>query len=215
VKETVMKIAIIGAGNVGGTLGKGWAKRGHEVVFGVRKPSDQKLTQILAATGGKAHAASVKDATADAQVVALTVPWDAAQEALKNAGNLRGKILLDCTNPLKPDLSGFTLGHASSGGEQVAAWAPGARVVKIFNTTGFDNMANPVYAEGASMMLYCGDDAEAKKVAAQLAADLGFEAYDAGPLSEARLLEPFALVWIHLAVFQKMGRGFAFRLMRR
>jgi predicted dinucleotide-binding enzyme len=215
VKEIAMKIAIIGAGNVGGTLGKGWAKRGHEVVFGVREPSDQKLTQLLAAAGGKARAASVKEATAGAQVVALTVPWDAAQEALKNAGNLRGKILLDCTNPVKADLSGLALGHNTSGGEQVAAWTPGARVVKIFNTTGFGNMANPVYAEGASMMLYCGDDAEAKKVAAQLATDLGFEAYDAGPLSEARQLEPFALAWIHLAVFQKMGMGFAFRLMRR
>jgi predicted dinucleotide-binding enzyme len=213
VKEIVMKIAIIGAGNVGGTLGKGWAKRGHEIVFGVREP--QKLAQLLAATGGKARAASVKDATAGAHVVALTVPWDAAQEALKNAGNLSGKILLDCTNPLMPDLSGLALGYTTSGGEQVAAWAPGARVVKIFNTTGFGNMANPVYAEGASMMLYCGDDAEAKKVAAQLATDLGFEAYDAGPLSEARLLEPFALAWIHLAVFRKMGTGFAFRLMRR
>jgi len=210
-----MRIAVIGSGNVGGTLGKGWAKRGHEIVFGVRQPTDQKLAQLLAETGGKARAASVKDAAAGAEVVALTVPWDAAQEALKSAGNLRGKILLDCTNPLKPDLSGLTLDYSTSGGEQVAAWAPGARVVKIFNTTGFGNMANAVYPEAAAMMLYCGDDAEAKKTAAQLATDLGFDAYDAGPLAEARLLEPLALVWIHLAVFQKMGTGFAFRLMRR
>ena len=76
-------------------------------------------------------------------------------------------------------------------------------------------MANPGYPEGASMMLYCGDDASAKTVAAQLAADLDFDPYDAGPLSEARLLEPFALVWIHLAIRQKMGVNFAFRLMRR
>lgn len=76
-------------------------------------------------------------------------------------------------------------------------------------------MADPVYPEGASMMLYCGDDAEAKRIAGGLAADLGFDAIDAGPLREARLLEPFALVWIHLAAFQKMGRNFAFRLMRR
>ena len=87
--------------------------------------------------------------------------------------------------------------------------------MKIFNTTGFGNMANPKYAEGASMMLYCGDDSAAKKVAAQLAGDLGFEPYDAGPLTEARLLEPLALAWIHLAVFQKMGTNFAFRLVKR
>lgn len=210
-----MKIAIIGAGNVGGTLGKGWAKAGHEVVFGVRDTADPKLKALLATADGKARAASVKDAATSADVIALTVPWGAAQDALKSAGNLNGKILLDCTNPLKPDLSGLTHGFATSGGEQVAAWAAGARVVKIFNTTGAGNMGKPVYAEGPTVMLYCGDDPAAKRTAAQLAADLGFEPYDVGPLHEARLLEPFALTWIHLAVFQKLGTNFAFRLVKR
>jgi predicted dinucleotide-binding enzyme len=210
-----MRIAIIGAGNVGGTLGQGWAKAGHEIVFGVRDTSDPKLKELLAAASGRANAASVKDAAAAADVIVLTVPWGAEQDALKAAGNLQGKILLDCTNPLKPDLSGLTHGFTTSGGEQVAAWAPGARVVKIFNTTGAGNMGDPVYPGGASMMLYCGDDPAAKKVASQLATALGFESYDLGPLQEARLLEPFALTWIHLAVFQKLGTNFAFRLMKR
>lgn len=210
-----MKIAIIGAGNVGGTLGKGWAKVGHEVVFGVRDTSESKIKELLVAAGARARAASVKDAVASAEVIALTVPWGSAQEAINSAGNLSGKILLDCTNPLKPDLSGLTYGFTTSAGEQVANWAKGARVVKIFNTTGAANMANPVYKEGATVMLYCGDDAAAKKTAAQLAADLGFDPYDLGPLQEARLLEPFALTWIHLAVFQKLGTGFAFRLVKR
>jgi 8-hydroxy-5-deazaflavin:NADPH oxidoreductase len=210
-----MKIAVIGSGHVGGALGKGWAKKGHDVTFGVRDTSDAKLKELLAAAGGKARAASVKDAAVGAEIVALTVPWGAAQDAVKNASNLRGKIVLDCTNPLKPDLSGLTHGYDTSGAEQIAQWAPGARVVKIFNTTGFGNMANPVYPEGPSMMLYCGEDGGAKNVAAQLAADLGFAAYDLGPLSEARLLEPLALIWIKLAVQQKMGVNFAFRLIRR
>jgi predicted dinucleotide-binding enzyme len=210
-----MKIAVIGAGNVGGSLGKGWAARGHEVIFGVRDAADAKVKELLAASGGKARAASVGAAVKEADVVALTVPWGAAQDALKNAGDLRGKVLLDCTNPLKPDLSGFALGSASSGGEQVAAWSNGARVVKIFNTTGAGNMAKPVYPDGPSMMLYCGDDGAAKAIASQLSADLGFETVDAGPLTEARLLESWALLWIHLAVFQKQGVNFAFRLMRR
>jgi len=210
-----MRIAIIGAGNVGGALGAAWAKRGHEVIFGVQDITDQRLKEVLARAGGEARVATVKDAAAAADVVALAVPWPAAEDALRSAGDMRGKILLDCTNPLKPDLSGLTVGHTTSGAEQVATWAPGARVVKIFNTTGFPNMANPEYREGRSMMLYCGDDAQAKTLAAQLAAELGFEPYDVGPLTEARLLEPFALVWVHLAVLQKMGTGFAFRLMRR
>ena len=210
-----MKIAIIGAGNVGGTLGAAWANGGHEVIFGVRDTTDPKLMGLLTRAGGKARVTTVKDAAAPAEVVALTVPWPAAQDALRSAGDMRGKILFDCTNPLKADLSGLTVGHTTSGAEQVAAWAPGARVVKIFNTTGFPNMANPEYRDGRSMMLYCGDDGPAKKVAAQLAAELGFDAYDVGPLTEARLLEPFALVWIHLAFRQNMGTDFAFRLMRR
>ena len=210
-----MKIAIIGAGNVGGTLGAGWAGRGHEIFFGVRDTADPKSKDLLARARGNIHTASVHDAAAAADVVALTVPWPAVDDALRSAGDLRGKILFDCTNPLKPDLSGLAVAYTTSGGEHVAARAPGARVVKIFNTTGFSNMAKPEYREGRSMMLYCGDDAQAKKVAAQLAAELGFEPYDVGPLTEARLLEPFALVWIHLAVQQKMGTSFAFGLMRR
>jgi 8-hydroxy-5-deazaflavin:NADPH oxidoreductase len=210
-----MRIAIIGAGNVGGALGVAWAKRGHEILFGVRDADAPKLQLLLARAGGKARVTSVRDAVVSAEVAALTVPWPAARDALRTAGDLRGKLLLDCTNPLKPDLSALTIGHTTSGAERVAAWAAGARVVKIFNTTGFGNMENAEYREGRPMMLYCGDDTEAKKVAAQLAAELGFEPYDVGPLTEARLLEPFALVWIHLAVLQEMGPGFAFRLMRR
>jgi 8-hydroxy-5-deazaflavin:NADPH oxidoreductase len=210
-----MKIAVIGSGHVGGTLGKGWGKKGHEVVYGVRDAGDPKLKDLVSQSGGKARAASVRDAAAGAEVVVLTVPWTAAQDALKNAGDLRGKIVLDCMNPLKPDLSGLAVGSNTSAAEQVAAWAPGARVVKIFNTTGAPNMADPVYSEGAAMMLYCGDDAAAKSTAAQLASELGFAAYDLGPLSDARLLESLAMIWIHLAVRQKMGVNFAFRLVRR
>src|SRR5262249_48136926 len=132
-----------------------------------------------------------------------------------SAGDLGGKILLDCNKPLTPDLSGLTVGYTASGAEQVAALAPGARVVKIFNTTGDPNMESPEDREGRSIMLYCGDDPQAKQVAVQLATELGFEPYDVGPLTEARLLEPFALVWIHLALRQGMGTGFAFRVMRR
>src|SRR5262249_34090766 len=146
-----MRIAVIGAGNVGGTLGAGWASRGHQVFFGVRDTADPKLEELLARMRGNVHAGGVKEAAASCEVVALTVPWPAAENALRGAGDLGGKILLDCTNPLKPDLSGLTVGYTASGAEQVAAWARGARVVKIFNTTGFSNMANPEYREGRSM----------------------------------------------------------------
>lgn len=206
-----MRIGLIGAGSVGGTLGAGWLRAGHEVMFGVKDQSNPKL-QELVKSGAKAG--TVREAAAFGEAIVLATPWDAAQDALKSAGDVRGKVVLDCMNPVKPDLSGLALGTTTSASEEVARWAQGARVAKVFNTTGFGNMADPHYPEGAATMFYCGDDAEAKSAARQLAADLGFDPVDAGPLSEARQLEAMALLWIHLAT-RGLGMNIAFRLMRR
>ena len=208
-----MRIAIIGAGNVGGTLGQGWTRAGHEVMFGVRDAMHPKVAKLVEQTG--AQAGGVAEAAAFGEVVAFATPWEATEEAVRSAGDLRGKVLLDCTNPLAPQLAGLTLGHTTSAGEQVAAWAPGARVVKIFNTTGANNMASPDFGGVAATMFYCGDDPDAKAVASRLAADLGFDPVDAGKLEQARLLEPLALLWIRLAYVQQMGRDIAFKLLRR
>lgn len=208
-----MRIGIIGAGSVGGALGSGWARAGHEVTFGVRDPSSPKTAELLKDTGAKA--ASVAAAAAFGEVVVLATPWEATQDAVKSAGDLAGKIVFDCTNPLAPQLAGLTHGFDTSAGEQVASWAPGAKVVKIFNTTGANNMAAPDFDGVAATMFYCGDDAGAKAVGARLAADLGFDPVDAGSLEQARLLEPLALLWIRLAYVQQQGRDIAFRLMKR
>ena len=208
-----MRIGVIGIGMVGGTLGRRWAREGHEVLFGVREPSSEKVGRLLADSGENARAGTVAEAAASGEVVVLATPWGGTEDAVRHAGDLTGKVLLDCTNPLKPDLSG--LAGDPSGAEQVAAWAPGAKVVKIFNTTGFKNMDDPRFGDDQATMFYCGDDAEAKKVAATLAEGLGFEAVDAGPLAEARSLEYLALLWIDLAYVQKLGPGIAFKLMRR
>jgi 8-hydroxy-5-deazaflavin:NADPH oxidoreductase len=210
-----MKIGIIGVGNVGAALGKGWAKKTHQVVFGVRNASDPKVAAAVKEVGSNARAASVAEAAGFAEVVVLATPWPSAQDAIRSAGSLTGKILFDCTNPLKADLSGLDVGFTTSAAEQVQSWAHGARVVKVFNTTGSNNMENPRYPEGYATMFYCGDDAQAKSAAKTLAADLGFDPVDAGPLRIARLLEPLAMLWIHLAYGQNMGRDIAFRLTRR
>jgi predicted dinucleotide-binding enzyme len=193
-----LKIAVIGAGNVGHALGSGWTKRGHDVVYGLRNPLD-----------------SVRQAARASDVVVLAVPWKGVPDALRSAGDLTGKIVLDATNPLLPDLSGLDTPPGTSGGEIVAGLIPGVPVVKIFNTTGFPNMANPDYNGVRATMFYCGGDEPAKRVASQLADDLGFEPVDAGPLSNGRLLEPLALLWISLAVKQGLGVNIAFKLMRR
>ena len=210
-----MRIGIIGAGNVGSALGGGWARTGHAVKFGVRDTADPKIIRLLAEAGNGASAAGLAEAAAFGEVVVLATPWAAAREALGQAGDLAGKVLFDCTNPLKPGLAGLELGLETSGGEQVAKWAQEAQVVKIFNTTGAENMADSRYAAEHPTMLYCGDDERAKSIAARLATDLGFDPVDAGPLQQARLLEPFALLWITLAFRQGLGRDIAFRLMRR
>jgi NADPH-dependent F420 reductase len=207
-----MNIAVIGMGNVGSVLGKRLAERGHTVIFGSRK-NDTKTQEKARTLKGKL--ASVADAAAQCEVVILAVPWHAMNETLASAGNLDGKILLDCINPLKSDLTGLEVGTDTSGAEVIAREAPGARVVKIFNTTGAANMANPVYGQTKTTMSYAGDDAAAKKVAAQLASELGFEPVDAGPLKAARFLEPFAMLWIHMAIYQKQGPDFAFQMIRR
>ena len=209
-----MNIGIIGAGNVGGTLGTGWARKGHSVVFGVPDPSTPKMSELLGRAGESAKGGSVAEAGA-CDIVVLATPWEVTKSAIQNAGDLKGKVVLDCTNPLLPDLSGLAVGTTTSGGEKVAEWAQGARVVKIFNTTGYGNMADPIYGNDRNTMFYCGDDESAKPIAAGLASDLGFEPIDAGPLTQARLLEPFALLWITLALKQGLGFNIAFKLMRR
>jgi len=210
-----VKIAIIGAGNVGGTLGKAWAKTGHDIFFGVRHPKDDKTRQLVQSLGNKAQAGTVAEAAAFGEVVVLATPWPATQAAVREAGNLRGKVVIDCTNPLKPDVSGLEVGFTTSGAEQVAQWAKGAKVFKAFNTTGSNNMADPVISGIRTVMFVCGDDEAAKSVVMQLAADIGFDAVDAGKLEQARLLEPWAMLWISLAFQRGMGRDFGFALLRR
>ena len=210
-----MKIGIIGAGNVGGSLGHGWAKCGHEVKYGVRDAASPKVAELLARTGANASAGTVVEAAQFGEVVVLATPWDAARDALTNAGNLNGKILLDCTNPFKQDFSGLEIGLTTSAGEQVASWAPEAQAVKIFNTAGANIMENPDFGGPQPSMFLCGDNADAKKTAAQLAADLGFDPVDAGPLEQARLLEPLAWLWVTMALKYGLGREIAFKLLRR
>ena len=207
-----MNIAIIGAGNVGQALADGWAAKGHGVSFGVRNPESAEAGAVDRTTFkvlGNAQAA------AGAEVVVLATPWPATRDAIAACGSLAGKIVLDATNPLLPNLGGLEIGHTTSGGETVAQWAAGARVVKIFNTTGFNNMSNPAYGSERASMLYCGDDAPAKTTAAALAADLGFDPVDCGPLLHSRYLENIAMMWIWLAVKGGLGRDVAWKLLRR
>ena len=212
-----MRIAIIGTGNVGGSLGRAWARQGHEIIFGVRDPErPQALVQEIGKLG---RAASVADAVAAAELVALAVPWDAAQDVIRSAGNLAGKVVIDCTNPVELGMDGIrrglVVGLTTSAAESVAQWATGAKVVKAFNTIGAGNFSAPQFGAESATMFICGDDSNAKEHVAQLATDMGFEAVDAGGLAAARLLEPLGMLWIHLALLRGLGTDIAFKLLRR
>ena len=211
-----MKIAVLGAGNVGGTLGKAFASAGHNIFFGVPNPDDEKNKKLIdSISPNNVSVGTVADAVHSADVVVLATPWNAARAALQSADNVTDKIVIDCTNPLKEDLSGLVIGHTTSAAEQVATWAVGAKVCKAFNQTGFQNMANPKFSSGNAVMFVCGNDSDSKKIVLQLAEQIGFETIDAGELSVARLLEPLAMLWIHLRYKANMGTDFAFGVLRR
>jgi len=206
-----MDIAIVGAGNVGRALAGGWRKAGHNVTLAVRDPAGTKAAEL------KQQGFSLvepKDAAKAGKVIVLSVPWPALANAVQSLGSLAGKIVVDAINPLAPDMS-LAVGHNDSAGETVARLASGARVVKAFNTTGANNMADSAYSGGKLMMPIAGDDTTAKSTVMTLASDLGFEPIDVGPLAMSRHLEPMAMVWIKLAIVQKMGRNFGFSLLRR
>lgn len=209
-----MKIAIIGTGNVGQALAYGWTNKGHQVTFGSRDPAGEKAQAAVAATGGKAEVKREQAAVQEAEVVVLAVPWNAVEAVINSLGDLTGKILIDATNPIGPGFQ-LAVGKDNSGAELVQQWAPTARVVKAFNTTGAENMRDPIYDGKPTTMFICGDDVAAKAVAQTLAEALGFAVADTGGLIAARYLEPLAMVWIHLAIVQKQGREIAFMLLQR
>ena len=208
-----MHIAILGAGNVGGALGKGWALKGHAIAYGVPDPSDAKHRAVAEAAGK----ARVGEAVRGADAVVLAVPFDAVDQALAAAGDLSGRLVIDVTNPLRMGGSGLELsiGFDRSAGEHVAALAPGAFVFKTLNQAGFAVMADATGYAAKPVMFVAGDDDSRKPEVLALVADLGFQPVDAGGLKIARLLEPFGMLWIHMALERKAGLDNAFAYLAR
>ncbi|MDE2227940.1 MAG: NAD(P)-binding domain-containing protein [Alphaproteobacteria bacterium] len=206
-----MRIAIIGAGAVGQALAQGWSTAGHTVKLGVPDPKAAKYQ------GLRPQPTTPAAAAADAEAIVLATPWPKTEAAIGGLGNLAGRIVIDCTNPLTRGAQGMSLeiGHSVSAGKRVAQWAKGASVFKTLNHTGADNMANAARFKVKPAMFVAGDDAAKKPAVLKLVSDLGFDAIDAGPLSNARLLEPLAMLWIDQVFARGRGRDFAFALVKR
>lgn len=201
-----MEIGIIGTGNVGSALAKGWARAGHRIRLGARDPA--RARALAEAT--RANVVSPSD-TREADVIVLATPWAVARAVLEDLGDLNGKIVIDCTNPVGrvDGRFGLLLGHTTSGAEELAAAFPAARLVKTLNQVGAEIMGLATTLPMRPVMFMAGDDAAAKRTVGALLQDLGFDHLDAGDLSKARLLEPLALVWINQALAQGKGRNWA------
>ena len=184
-------VAMIGTGNVGAALGRRFAEHGHKIVYGSRDPSAADVAELVAATGHGASAATQAEAAAQADSVVLAVPWRAAEDVVRALPDLRGKIIVDPTNPRVMASDGFAdyPPLEDSNAERIARLAPGAQVVKAFSTLGFETMLDPKVAGSPVTVPIVGDDRAAKERVAVLAREIGLEAIDVGPLRHARIIE--------------------------
>src|SRR5262249_9029669 len=191
-------------------------RAGHEVVFSYAR-SDQKLKKLARAAQGKARAGTPAEAGRDVDAVLLAVHWSRLEDVLRQAGDLSGKVLVTCSLPMNADDTDLVVAHTSSGAEELASKASGARVVAAFGTVPSEVLYGVFEARRKAKkpsLVYCGDDEDAKDVAATLIRDVGFDPGDAGPLRVARYTEPFTLLIARLAYEGKGGPELAYRFER-
>ncbi|MEL6866302.1 MAG: NAD(P)-binding domain-containing protein [Bacteroidota bacterium] len=205
-----MKIAIIGTGNVGGALASKWAKAGHQILLGVQDTQNFKGQQLLANPNTSVHL--VAEAVAAAEVVLIATPATAAIPVAQSLGDTQGKVIIDAMN--------IIMGRGPEGfsntTEALLAHTATDKVVKCFNTTGFNNMENTHYGDVAIDAFVAGDSVRGKEIAQSLSQDAGFaHCYDVGGNDKFQLMEQFAWFWINLALFQGQGREIGFKLLKR
>jgi hypothetical protein len=211
-----MRIGILGSGLMGGKLGTIFARAGHEVVFSYAR-SKSKLERLARDANGNARAGTPGEAAREADALLLAVHWSRIDDALGQAGDVSGKVVVSCSLPMDLDNIELVVAHTSSGAEDLARRIPNTRVVSAFHTVPSEVLFD-VY-EGSRdaarpSLVYSGDDESAKRVAADLIRDVGFEPVDAGPLRIARYTEPFALLVAELAYERSGGPELAYRFER-
>jgi predicted dinucleotide-binding enzyme len=216
---TPTKIGILGTGDVGRTLGKGFVASGHEVKLGSRDAKNEKAQAWAKENGAKASAGTFADAAKHGEIIVLATLWTGTKQALDMAGpdSFAGKLVIDATNPI--DFSGggpkLAVGHTDSGGETVQRWLPKAHVVKCFNIVTARSMVDPQFPGGPPDMWIAGNDEGAKKKVGEILRDFGWnDPIDTGGIEGARLLEPMCILWVNYAIRSRQS-GHAFKLLRK
>jgi len=212
-----MRIGILGSGLMGGKLGTLFARAGHEVVFSYAR-SPRKLKRLAREAGGRASAGTPREAATNADVLLLAVHWSRVTDVLRQAGDIAGKVIVTCSLPMNATDTALAIAHTSSGAEALAKRARKAAVISAFGTVPSEVLFDVFDAKRRTRrrpsLLYCGDDHDAKNLAARLIRDVGFEPVDAGPLRTARYLEPFTLAIAQLAYEGDGGPEVAYRIER-
>ena len=211
-----MQVGILGSGLMGGKLGTLFTRAGHEVVFSYAR-SEEKLKRLAQDAQGNARAGTPREAARDADALLLAVHWSRIDDVLEQAGDLSGKIIVSCSLPMNDDDTDLVVARTSSGAEALARKVPRARVVSAFGTVPSEVLSRVFEARRKATrpsLAYCGDDESAKRVAATLIRDAGFDPVDAGPLRIARYTEPFALLVGQLAYEGEGGPELAYRFER-
>ena len=198
-----MRVAVIGAGNIGGTLGRAWDRAGHDVVFGVRDAADPKVAALLG-DARHASAAPVADAVQAAAAVLLAVPGAALADVVEGLGaSLSSAVLIDASNNMA--------GGPMDGTATILAAVPNATVFRAFNSLGWENFADPTFGGVAADLFYCGPDGDADAVAAQLIADVGLRPVRVGDLDQVEVVDAVTRLWFALS--RQRGRHLAFKVL--
>jgi 8-hydroxy-5-deazaflavin:NADPH oxidoreductase len=203
-----LRIAILGAGNIGGTLGRKWAAAGHKVAFGVNNPDSERAQALRADLGTKVTIGSVADALAESDVVVMALPGTAMDETItKHAAQLDGKIIVDTANRLG--------GGPMNSFATFQTHTPNARVFRAFNSLGWENFADPMFDGTQADLFYCGPEGDAREVVEQLIADVGLRPIRLGDVDQVGLVDSVGALWFALVFGQGKGRHLAFKVLSR
>jgi predicted dinucleotide-binding enzyme len=214
-----LKIGILGSGQVAQVLANGFLKYGHAVLVGTREAS--KLKEWQAGTKNQGQIGTFPDAARFGEVVVLAVKGMAAADALKLADplNLKGKIVIDVTNPIadEPPVNGvlrFFTGINDSLMERLQKQAPDARFVKAFSCVGNPFMVDPQFKDGQPTMFICGNDDAAKKTVTAILTQFGWDTMDMGKVEAARAIEPLCMLWCIPGILNNSW-SHAFKMVRK